>query len=239
MSLKGQRVIVVGGSSGMGLGCAKSAAEAGAEVIIASHSPEKLEAAKATLAQESVSSAVLDITDEAAVKTFFSSTGGFDHLIITASGVGTGPFVKMDNALAKNFFDIKFWGAYSCAKYAAPVIAKQGSITFVSGDASRRPMRGLACAGACNGALEALGKALAAELAPIRVNTISPGLIDTPLYAMMPEEKKAAFFDATAKQLPAKRIGYPNDIAEAAMLLMTNGFITGTVLDVDGGNMVA
>ena len=239
MSLKGQRVVVVGGSSGMGLGCAKAALEAGTEVIIASHSADKLSAAETELNSENVSSAVLDITDEEAVKRYFSELGSLDHLIITASGAGTGPFVKMDNAVGKNFFEIKFWGAYSCAKYAAPLLSKQGTITFVSGVASRRPMRGLACAGACNGALESLGKALAAELAPIRVNTISPGLVDTPLYAMMPEDKKQAFFDATAKQLPAKRIGYPVDIAEAAMLLMTNGFITGTVLDVDGGNMVA
>lgn len=239
MSLKGQRVVVIGGSSGMGLACAKAAIQAQAEVVIASHSADKLKHAQAELNSNNVSVVTLDITDEEAVKRFFSDLGNLDHLIITASGAGTGPFVKMTNELAQNFFQIKFWGAYSCAKYAAPLVSKQGTITFVSGGASRRPMRGLACAGACNGALESLGKALAFELAPIRVNTIAPGLVDTPLYAMMPEDKKQAFFDATAKQLPAKRIGYPVDIAQAAMLLMTNSFITGTVLDVDGGYMIA
>lgn len=236
-SLSGQKVVVVGGSSGMGLGCAEAATKAGAKVVIVSRNEAKLAAAAEKLGGETTVFSV-DIQKEEAVQKLFSTMGSLDHLIITASATAGGPFLKMETEIAKNFFDTKFWGAYFCAKYAAPNISKTGSITFVSGVSSRRPMKGLAPAGACNGALESLSKALALELQPIRVNTISPGLVDTPLYDMMPEERRNGMFAATAKILPVGRIGQPDDIGNLAISLMCNGFISGTTLDIDGGNLI-
>lgn len=236
-SLSGQKVVVVGGSSGMGLGCAEAALAAGAEVVIVSRSNEKLAAAAERLGGK-VEIFSADIQQETEVQNLFSSVGSLDHLIITASATAGGPFLKMETAMAKNFFETKFWGAYWCAKYAAPIMSKTGSITFVSGVSSRRPMKGLAPAGACNGALESLSKALALELQPIRVNTISPGLVDTPLYDMMTEERRDGMFAATAKILPVGRVGQSEDIGSLAISLMGNGFISGTTLDIDGGNMI-
>jgi len=237
-SLSGQRVVVVGGSSGMGLGCVEAAAAQGAEVIMVSRNQEKLDAAVAGVSGN-VASVAVNIKDEEQVEQFFSNLGSVDHLVITASSTAMAPFVKMESGVAKNFFDTKFWGAFYCAKYAAPLLAKTGSITFVSGVASRRPMKGLSVAGACNGALESLAKSLALELAPIRVNTVSPGLVDTPLYAKMPEEQRKGMYEATAKMLPAGRVGTSSDIGEFILSVMTNAYITGTTLDIDGGNMVA
>ncbi|RLA55289.1 MAG: short chain dehydrogenase [Gammaproteobacteria bacterium] len=236
-SLSGQKVVVVGGSSGMGLGCAKAAVDAGAEVVIVSRNREKLTAAADKLGSQAAVFSV-DVQKEDEVQNLFAELGSLDHLVVTASATAGGPFLKMETAMAKNFFDTKFWGAYFCAKYAAPNMSKSGSITFVSGVSSRRPMKGLAPAGACNGALESLSKALALELKPIRVNTISPGLVDTPLYDMMPEERRDGMFEATAKILPVGRIGQPEDIGNLAISLMSNGFISGTTLDIDGGNMI-
>ncbi|MBV1883924.1 MAG: SDR family oxidoreductase [Pseudomonadales bacterium] len=236
-SLSGQKVVVVGGSSGMGLGCAEAALAAGAEVAIVSRDNAKLEAAANTL-DGKVEVFSVDIQQEDKVQELFSKLGSLDHLIITASATAGGPFLKMETAMAKNFFETKFWGAYFCAKYAAPNMSSTGSITFVSGVSSRRPMKGLAPAGACNGALESLSKALALELKPIRVNTISPGIVDTPLYDMMPKERRDGMFEASAKVLPVGRIGYPKDIGDLAVSLMGNGFISGTTLDIDGGNMI-
>jgi len=237
-TLSGQRVVVVGGSSGMGLACAQAAAEEGAEVIIVSRNQEKLDAAVADT-KGVVLSVAVNIKDEEQVEQFFSNLGSLDHLVITASSTAMAPFVKMQSGAAKNFFDTKFWGAFHCAKYAAPLLAKTGSITFVSGVASRRPMKGLSVAGACNGALESLAKSLALELAPIRVNTVSPGLVDTPLYAKMPEDQRNSMYEATAKMLPAGRVGTSSDIGEFVLSIMKNAYITGTTLDIDGGNLIA
>ena len=237
-SLSGQRVVVVGGSSGMGFGCAEAAVAAGAQVVIVSRNKEKLDAAAATLGGD-VQCFAVNIKNENEVEDLFSTLGSLDHLIITASSTAMAPFLKMESGAARNFFETKFWGAYYCAKFAAPNISRNGSITFVSGVASRRPMKGLAAPGACNGALESLSKALALELAPIRVNTIAPGLVDTPLYAKMPEEQRNGMFEATAKILPAGRVGRSEDIGNLAISVMSNGFITGTTLDIDGGNMIS
>ncbi len=236
-SLAGQRVVVVGGSSGMGYGCAEAALAAGAQVVIVSRNQEKLEAATAKLGGN-VEAFAVNIKNENEVESLFSALGSLDHLVVTASSSAMAPFLKMETGMAKNFFETKFWGAYYCAKFAAPIMPKSGSITFVSGVSSRRPMKGLAPAGACNGALESLGKALALELAPIRVNTIAPGLVATPLYEKMPEPQRKGMYEATAKILPVGRIGESEDIGDLAVLVMGNGFITGTTLDIDGGNLI-
>jgi len=233
--LQGKRVVVVGGSSGMGEATAKLLAEKGASVTIASRSKEKLRAAAESIGH-SVVTRELDMTDETQVQAFFEMTGPIDHLVITASDAVMGKFLEVPLTQARRFFDSKFWGQYMTARAAAPKIAPGGSITFFGGAASRRATPGLSCGSAINAAIEALGNTLAVELAPIRVNTISPGLILTPVWdSLMDPQTKEAVLTESAKKLPLRRIGTSEEIAHAVLFLLENTYMTGSVLFVDGG----
>ena len=235
MNLKGQKIVVIGGSSGMGLAVAQALAQKDAAVVIASRSREKLEAAKARIAGE-VETASLDFTDETAVNKFFEANGRIDHLVLAAAGPPAwGKFLEIDPVALRKAFDTKFWGYFNCARHAVSSLRGDGSITFLTGGASRTAIPGTAGLAAVNGAISCMAYTLAKELAPLRVNVISPGLIDTPAYDWMPEGEKQALFEQMGGGLPVKRIGQPHEIAEAVLLLISNGFITGAVLDVDGG----
>lgn len=234
MDLKDKRVVVIGGSSGMGLAVARRAAERGAKVLVASRSVEKLSRAKAEI-RGTIGTYPLDVTREEEVERFFSRVGALDHLVTSAAITGMGPFLETPQEKVRALFESKFWGQYRAARHAAPRIAPGGSITFFSGIAGQRPFHGFSAYAAVNGAVEGLCRALALELAPVRVNVVSPGIVDTPAYAGMDEEERRAFLDSVAKRLPAGRVGDPDDAAEAALFLMLSGFTTGTVLSVDGG----
>jgi len=146
-----------------------------------------------------------------------------------------GPFLKMDTVKARAAFDSKFWGQYHAARYGAPHIRNGGSIIFFAGIWSQRPVPGGSVVTAINSAVEGLGRALATELAPIRVNTVSPGIVDTPIWSGMAEEEKEAMFKGIAATLPVGRVGRPEEIAQTVLYLMSNGFTTGNTLYVDGG----
>jgi NAD(P)-dependent dehydrogenase (short-subunit alcohol dehydrogenase family) len=179
---------------------------------------------------------VLDMTNAEQIDAFFRETGPFDHLVISAADAVMGKFVDLDIAKARRFFDSKFWGPYMVARAAVPKIQPGGSITFFAGAASRRGTPGLSCGSAINAAIEALSNTLAVELAPIRVNTISPGLIRTPVWReLMDAETLKGLFAESAKKLPARRIGTPEEIAHAVLFLIENTYTTGSVLFVDGG----
>jgi NAD(P)-dependent dehydrogenase (short-subunit alcohol dehydrogenase family) len=235
MGIENESVVIIGGSSGMGLAIAKEAADAGAAVIIAGRSQGKLDQASRVIAGD-VASYIVDLSEEGSVKKLFQSIGLFDHLVITGSSVKTGQLRELSLADARASMDSKFWGAYMAAGHAQ--IRPKGSITFFSGILSRRPSSGLASLAAINAAVEALGRALALELAPIRVNVVSPGLTDTPAYATMPDDARTGMFAAVAKRLPVGRVGKPEDIASLTLELMRNSFLTGLVVDVDGGAML-
>jgi NAD(P)-dependent dehydrogenase (short-subunit alcohol dehydrogenase family) len=235
--LENQTVVVIGGSSGMGLAVAAKSVQSGARVVIASRSQEKLKAAAATIGGD-VHWQVVDTTDETSVADLFERLGTVDHLVIPGSSVKTGSLREMPLADGLYTMQSKFWGPYLCAKYAR--ITPEGSITLFSGILSRRPGQNDAVLAAVNAAVEAMGRALAKDLAPVRVNVISPGMTaGTGAYLKMPEAAREGMFATIAQRLPAGRVGRPEDIADAALMLMTNGFITGIVLDVDGGGLIA
>lgn len=228
------RALVIGGSSGIGLAVARAAVEAGADVIIASRSPERLASAAASLTGH-VETRDVDVTDETSVRNLIESCGELDHLV-TSIGVGAmGAFVGLDLDDARRAFDAKFWGQAAAAKHAAPRIRSGGSITFVSGAWSFRPQAGASIPAAMNSAVEGLGRALAVELSPIRVNVVSPGIVDTPAYDGMPSAEKQKLFERVAARLPAKRTGTPADVARAALYAMCSPFVTGSTVTVDGG----
>jgi NAD(P)-dependent dehydrogenase (short-subunit alcohol dehydrogenase family) len=233
--LSNQKVIIIGGSSGIGLATAQKVSNAGADVVIASRSIDKLEKAKLQI-NGNVTIHALEVTNEKEVVDFFARTGSFDHLIMTAATGMQGAFLELDTQLAKEAFTSKFWGQYHAAKYGAPFIKEGGSITFFSGALSQKPLPGLSVLAAINSAVETLSRALAIELSPIRVNTVSPGTVVTPAYEGMPEKQRTAYFTSIADRLPAKRVGLPDDIAEAVLLLLTNPFMTGSVLEINGGH---
>lgn len=232
--LEGQTVVIVGGSSGMGLGAAQVAAKAGASVIIASHSQEKMDAAISKI--DGIKGIQVDILNEQSIQQLFEQVGQLNHLFVTAAPGSRGEFLKQSINDARKYMDGKFWGSYTCAYYAAAKIS-QGSITFLSGGLSRRPEIGSSMVTASQAATEGLAKALAVELAPIRVNTIIPGAIDTEMWDFLSEEEREKFRQQAA-EVPAGRIGQAEDIGKAAVFLMTNSFITGTLIEVNGGQFL-
>lgn len=231
--LSGQKVVVFGGGSGAGLAAAKLLASKGAEVIVTGRSLDKMDAAR----KEGLTAKAVDGKDVAAVQAFFAELGAFDHLVITAGQTNRGgSFV--DNITDKSFrdtFDGKFWVQVNAAHAGARTIEKGGSITFFSGGANRRALKGMANIAAVNAAIDGIVPTLAVELAPTRVNAISPGTLRTTYWTGVPDDQLEAIFDRTAKALPAGRVGTPDDIANAVLFLVTTSFVTGTVLAVDGG----
>jgi NAD(P)-dependent dehydrogenase (short-subunit alcohol dehydrogenase family) len=233
MSLAGKKVVVVGGSSGIGLATAELARREGADVVVASRNAERLKAAADKIGATSI---VADVTSDDSVVDLFRKCGTVDHVVVTAAQLRTGPFrtVAMDDVRAT--MESKFWGAWRVARSAE--ICAGGSLTLVTGYFSTRPRAGAAIVGAANGALESLTKGLALELAPIRVNAVSPGLIDTPIRASMPEAARRDMLAKAAAALPVGRVGTGEDIARQILALMAIGFATGSVIYIDGGALV-
>jgi NAD(P)-dependent dehydrogenase (short-subunit alcohol dehydrogenase family) len=163
--------------------------------------------------------------------------GPWDHVVVSAAQTPTGPVRTLGLADANAAMESKFWGAYRVARAAK--IKDGGSLTFISGFLSVRPSAAAVLQGAINAALEALARGLALELAPVRVNAVSPGLIATPLWSSMDDENRKAMFAETAARLPGRRVGRPEDVANAVLFLATTPFATGSTVRVDGGGAIA
>ncbi|MFF2176138.1 SDR family oxidoreductase [Lysinibacillus sp. NPDC058147] len=235
--LKDKKIVIIGGSSGIGLELAKQLIAQGAEVIIASRSEDKLQNAKEQLGVRATAY-ILDTTQEQQVQSFFEKIGQFDHLVVSAAETSGGLFLQTDTAQARKLFENKFWGQYYAAKYGASKILPNGSIILFSGVVAYKSMVGSAILGAVNAAISNLGQTLALELAPIRVNIVSPGIIDTPSRSKMPEEARNNFYNSVENKLPVKRIGRAEDVAQSVLYLLQNSFVTGTVLHVEGGHIL-
>jgi NAD(P)-dependent dehydrogenase (short-subunit alcohol dehydrogenase family) len=233
MTLKGKKVVVVGGSSGIGFSTAELARSEGADVIIASRNGERLNAAAKQLG---VTAVTADVTSDESIANLFRNCGPVDHVVVTATQLRSGPFKTVAMEDVRGTMEGKFWGAWRVAQRAE--IRSGGSLTLVSGFLSVRPRPNSAIVSAANGALESLARALALELAPVRVNCVSPGIIDTPIRAAMPEAERVDMLAKTAAALPVGRVGIGEDIARQIRSFMANGFATGSIVYIDGGALV-
>lgn len=234
--LSGKRVLVVGGTSGIGFGAAQAAKDAGASVVVASRSAEKVTAAISRLGED-VDGALLDTADETAIDAFFAVQAPFDHVVVSAAKTRVAAIHDLPLADAYQSMNSKFWGAYRIARAAK--ITAGGSLTFVSGFLSVRPKKGAAIQGAINAALEGLTRGLALELAPVRVNCVSPGLVMTEMYDALEGDERKAMFDGAIARLPAGCVGTPAHIAVQIIAFLANPYITGSTVYVDGGGAIA
>jgi len=239
MDLHGQRVVILGGTSGIGLATAKAAARCGAEVTVISRQQASVDRALAELPPGARGRAA-DLTDPALVCPLFDDLGGIDHVVFTAGE----PLALTDMAAlnldkAREFFALRYFGALWAVHAATPHLQAGGSITLTTGIAGRRPSPGWAVAASICGAVESLTRALAVELAPIRVNAVCPGVVRSPLWASMPQTGREQLYRDTAASIPAGRVGEVEDIAHAYLYCLTQPFATGSILTVDGGTALA
>jgi NAD(P)-dependent dehydrogenase (short-subunit alcohol dehydrogenase family) len=229
-----ETVVIFGGSSGIGEATAKRLLADGMRVVIVGRDRSRLEAARHRLGG-GVQTESVEAADRAAVAEFFARIGRFEHVVLSISGgKGAGPFKNLSLDDLRSGMEKKFFAQITVAQCALSAM-QGGSITFVSAGSARVAMQGTAGLAAINGAIEAMVPTLAKELAPTRVNAVSPGVIDTPWWDAMPKEFRETAFKQTAERLPVRRVGRPEDVAQAIAYLVHNTFVTGTVLEVDGG----
>lgn len=235
----GRRVLIVGGTSGVGLAAARQFAARGADLVIASRSTRKHDAALAELTASGgkATAHALDICSDAEVEQFAATAGEFDHVVVSAGETPMGRVDTLSLAEAHAAMDSKFWGAYRIAR--AVTIKPSGSLTLVAGYLSQRPGKASALQSAINAALEALVRGLALEYAPLRVNAVSPGLLRTPLWDGLAEADRERMFAAAAQRLPVQRVGDAADAAEAVLFVAGNAYATGSTVYVDGGGTIA
>jgi NAD(P)-dependent dehydrogenase (short-subunit alcohol dehydrogenase family) len=250
MSLDGKRIVIIGGSSGIGLATARMAAARGAALVLGGRRQARLDEAVASIGAVMgatgvgtgrVETCVIDATEEAAMATLFAGIGAFDHLCVLVPSAPDAnvsarlvPFLQQDPAVFETIFRNRFWTQCWGARYGAPHIRAGGSILFMSNSQPRKPITNYSPSCAAAGAIESLMRILAVELAPIRVNVIAPGFVQTPGTGHIPPERRAAW-DRIAQTQPVPRLADPQEIAAGILFLMENGFTTGATLDIDGG----
>ena len=233
-----KRVIIIGGSSGIGLAVAEEAAAQRANVVIVSSNAERVQEAVKSIGGN-VRGEAVDVSDEKAVERFFTNIGAFDHLVFTAAdSLQLHELADTDLKQARCAFELRYWSALATVKYGSPRIRKGGSIVLTTGVAGQRPHSGCVIAASICGTIEALTRALAIELAPIRVNAVSPGVVRTNLWQNMSSEEREQLFESVGKLLPVGRVGEAHDIAQAYLFLMEEKFGTGQTVVVDGGTVL-
>jgi NAD(P)-dependent dehydrogenase (short-subunit alcohol dehydrogenase family) len=237
-SLQGKTVVVLGGSSGIGLATAVAAQAEGAEVVITGRDEARLARARAVLGGQ-VRTGQFDAAHENPSREFFASLAHVDHIFTTAATLVHDANLAPTRTEMRPAMGVRFWAALYACKYGAPKIRAGGSLVFMSGTAARRPLAGASVASASCGAVESFARAMALELAPLRVNVIQPGYVDTPLFDALLGDQRDAILAAAGDKLPVKRVGRPEEIADAVLFLMKNGYVNGTILTIDGGGVLA
>ena len=234
-SLKNKTVLLLGASSGIGFATAKLAAEEGARIIIVSSNEERLNRALKQL-PESANGLVADLSKEEDIKALFEQIEKIDHLVYTAGeSLLVTPITGLNLDDARSSFNTRFWGAIASIRYGAQHLNPGGSILLTSGAAGIKPPKDLAVVASLCGAIEALVRATAIELAPLRVNCITPGFVKTNLWNNIPQEERENMYSQVGQSLLVKRVGEPQDIALTFIYLMKQGYITGQSIVVDGG----
>lgn len=232
-TLDGRRLLLVGGASGIGAEIARRAAERGAEVVMAGRNPDAITPPAGGRAIR------IDLGDESSIESAAEGLGRIDDLVVLAADHANGPVTSLDADRIRRALDAKVVGPLLLVKHFVPRMPEDGAIVLFSGVVSSRPSADLVVMATGNRAAEGLADALAVELAPIRVVSVSPGIVDSGAWDALGEAAKAGFFAETAASNPARRIGAPADIAEVVILALTNPFLTGTTLHVDGGARIA
>ncbi|MEV4603261.1 SDR family oxidoreductase [Amycolatopsis sp. NPDC049253] len=231
-ALENRTVLVIGRPSGIARAVTLAARAEGAQVVVAGRDKAKLVQA---YDDEGIRAEEVDVTVDESIAALAERLGSVDHLVTTASSRARGLLADLDRDALRRSFDTKVIGPVMLAKHFAPHLAEGGSFTLFSGVAAFKPAVGFLGVAITNGAADFLTRSLSLELAPIRVNAISPGVIDTGIWDAMGEEGKAAYFEHFRTHNPARRIGTVDDIASAVLFAMTNPFLTGVTLRVDGG----
>jgi len=231
--LQGQRVLVVGRGSGIARAVTLAARDSGAKVIAAGRDKDTLTAAYA--GEPAISTETVDLTDEASIAALGEQFGSVDHVVSTASARARGRLAELDRDATRRSFDTKVIGPLMLAKHLAARMNEGGSLTLFSGVAAAKIAVGTLGVAITNGAADTLARSLALELAPIRVNAISPGVIDTGAWDALGEQGKADYFAGMSARNPARRIGTADDIANGVLFAMTSTFLTGQTLHIDGG----
>ena len=238
MSINNKKILIIGGSSGIGLATAKLSVNSGYNVIIASRSQDKLDAALEEINHNNLCAHRVDTYDHNSIDNLFKKVGKLDHLVITASEV---EFTNIHNSSvdsAKRSFDSKFFGPFRVIQAALGYLSAAGSITLFSGTAGTKAVKDYEILAAINAAVDSFARTLALSLAPIRVNSIAPGLIETPAVAGADEATKK-LIKQFSDNLVINRIGQADEIAQSVLFLINNNYVTGTALYVDGGHVIS
>lgn len=237
-SLDGRRVVVLGGTSGLGLGIATAAAAQGAAVVVVSSRQSNVDKALGELPGTATGHAV-DLADSGRVEELFARLGDFDHLVYTAGeALSQMPIETLDLDAARAFFGLRFFGALGAVHAAVPHLRASGSITLTSGSAGLRGGYGFSLGAGICGAIEGLTRSLAVELAPLRVNAVAPGVVRSPVWRGMSEVARERMYQEVGEGLPAGRVGEVSDVAKGYVYCMTQQWATGTVLRIDGGTVI-
>jgi NAD(P)-dependent dehydrogenase (short-subunit alcohol dehydrogenase family) len=233
--MHGKRVVVLGGTSGIGLAVAGAAARAGADVVIGSSRSERVSSALAELPTGTVGRTI-DLRSADEIRKFFEDLGSYDHLVYTAGeSLLLRNLEHLELAAAQRFFDVRYWGALTAAKFGSQGIRPGGSIVFTSGTASHRPGPGWSVVASALAAMEGLTRALAVELAPIRVNVVVPGLVKTTLWQDMPRVELEKLYQHEADRLLVRHVADADEISQGYLYCMQQAYVTGQAMIADGG----
>jgi NAD(P)-dependent dehydrogenase (short-subunit alcohol dehydrogenase family) len=236
--LHSKRVVIIGGSSGIGFEVAKQAGALGASLVVASSRKDRVQQAVVELGGKAEGH-TLDVLDEAVVSRFFEHLGCFDHLIYTAGdALHLTELANADITKARRAFELRYWGVITAVKHGSGHINEGGSIVLTTGAAGRRPHKGWVFGASVCGTIEALTRGLAVELAPLRVNAVCPGVVRTNLWQNMSDEARLQLYQSVGDRLLVGRVGEAGEIALAYLYLIQEGFSTGQTIVVDGGTML-